>query len=239
MPLLDHFHPPLHPRHPWESFHGSWCNAIMRELNQALRPRFLAAFHVHLGMQVEADVAEFDTVQPATAEGNGAEGGVALATWTEVATHVLPAVFPDDIEVEVLDTRDGMVLVAVVEMVSPRNKDRADARSAFAAKCAAYLQKGIGVVVVDVVTSRLANLHNELMRLMHQSEAFDMASDAPVYTAAYRPVRRQEQNQIDTWLVPLAVGQPLPRVPLWLRGNGCFVLELEASYTRAREDSGL
>jgi pimeloyl-ACP methyl ester carboxylesterase len=28
MPLLDHFHPPLHPHHHWESFHSNWATRI-------------------------------------------------------------------------------------------------------------------------------------------------------------------------------------------------------------------
>src|SRR5918911_1729583 len=49
------------------------------------------------------------------------------------------AEFPDDIEVHVRDERDDARLVAVVELVSPRNKDRAESRRAFAAKGVAYL----------------------------------------------------------------------------------------------------
>ena len=53
--------------------------------------------------------------------------------------------YPDNLEVQVVDEREGLRLVAVVELVSPRNKDRADARDAFTAKCSAYLQRGVGV----------------------------------------------------------------------------------------------
>jgi hypothetical protein len=239
MPLLDHFHAPLHPRHPWESFHGSWCNAIMRQLNRLLRPRYFAAFQVHLGTQVEADVAEFEAATTALTEGNGA-GGLAIATWAPPAvTLTMPALFPDDIEVQVIDTRDGAVLVGVVEMVSPRNKDRQDARDAFTAKCAAYLQRGIGVVVVDVVTSRLANLHDELVDRLRQPGSCHMPEETGLYAACYRPVHRAESNAIDAWLMPLAVGQPLPTVPLALRGAGLVPVDLEQSYSGACEDSGL
>lgn len=33
MPLLDHFHPPLHPRHHWESFHSNWATRLADALN--------------------------------------------------------------------------------------------------------------------------------------------------------------------------------------------------------------
>src|SRR3954453_19309883 len=121
MPLLDHFHHPLHPTFPWESFHGSWCNAIMRQLNGMLRPRYFAAFQVRLGAEIEADVAEYDRSVGAA------------------ATH---------------------------------------------SKCAAYLQRGLGVVLVDGVTSRQANLHNELLGMLHQPDPTPL-EDSSLYAAAY------------------------------------------------------
>jgi hypothetical protein len=241
MPLLDHFHAPLHPRHAWESFHGSWCNAMMRQLNRLLRPRYLAQFHVRLGKEVEADVAEFKQPEVAVSLGNGpTEGGVAVATWAPTAVSLtMPAVFPDDIEVEVVDTRDGATLVAVVELVSPRNKDRQEARDAFTAKCGAYLQRGIGLVVVDIVTSRLANLHDALVDRLRQPPSFHVPEDTGQYAACYRPIHRKEADVIDTWLLRLTVGQSLLTVPLGLRGAGIVPLDLEPSYNWAREDSGL
>src|SRR5262245_21118973 len=117
MPLVDHFHPPLFPRHAWESFHSLWCGGILAQLNRQLPPRFYGQVQVHLGRKVEADVAEFDTGVFAAVEGNGDEGSVAVATWAPPkATATLDIVFPDDIEVQVYDTRDGAVLVAVVEL---------------------------------------------------------------------------------------------------------------------------
>jgi hypothetical protein len=36
------------------------------------------------------------------------------------------------------------------------------------------------------------------------------------------------------WLYPLAVGLPLPVVPLYLRGHGCIPLDLDATYAETR-----
>ena len=72
----------------------------------------------------------------------------------------------DEYEVRVYDVRRGRRLVAAIELVSPANKDRAGSRRTFAAKCAGYLKHGIGVVIVDVVTARAANLHEELFDLL-------------------------------------------------------------------------
>jgi hypothetical protein len=246
MPLLDHFHPPISTRLPsWESFPAVWTVVLADRLNQMLPRRYLAVVQTHLGNYVEADVAEFD--QPLEA-GNGAAeeevegggGGVAVQTWAPpVAELVAPAVFPDDFEVQLFEQRGGMRLVAVVELVSPGNKDRDESRRAFAAKCAAYLQRGIGLIVVDIVTERHFNLHNELVEMLRWPEPLQMPAGFFLYAVAYRPARRQEKNEIDLWPVPLGVGGPLPLLPLALKGTRAVPLDLEATYTDARQRSRL
>jgi len=226
MPLLDHFRPPLHPQRSWESFHARWATAIADTLDRTLPPRYFAEVHTRLGSQVEADIADFE--RPAEPSGNGPAAGV-----------VFPAVFPDDFEVEVRDARDDARLVAVVELVSPANKDRPETRRAFAAKCAAYLQRGIGLVVVDIVTVQQFNLHNEMVAALKFGEAFAMPADPHLYAIAYRPARRQETNQIDVWPGTLTVGGTLPLLPLALRGTRAIPLDLEASYTDACQRSRL
>jgi hypothetical protein len=241
MPLHDHFHPPLYPQRSWESFHSRWANCIADELHRVLPRRYFAEVQIHLGGQVEADVAEFERINESDGDsGNGAAPGVALKTWAPpAAVMVLPAVFPDDLEVHVRDQTDDARLVAVVELVSPRNKDRDDSRRAFAAKCAAYLQRGVGLVVLDIVTSRQFNLHNEMVRMLNWGEASLMPSDDLLYAAGYRPVRRQETNQIDVWPNPLSIGQSLLVVPLALRGASAVPLDLEATYNDACQRSRL
>lgn len=242
MPLLDHFHPPVSNELPsWESFHASWAMVIMERLNQMLPRRYKAVVQTHLGSYVEADVAEFE--QPIEAENGAAEGeagGVAVQTWAPPVTKlVAPAIFPDDFEVQVFEQRGGWRLVAVVELVSPRNKDRAESRRAFAAKCAAYLQRGIGLIVIDIVTERHFNLHNELAELLRWEESLQMPAAIFLYAMAYQPLRRQEKNEIDLWPAPLNVGSPLPLLPLALKGARAIPLDLEATYTDARQRSRL
>jgi hypothetical protein len=235
VPILDHFRPPLYPTHSWESFHMRWAGVIADTLDRTLPPRFFAEVHTHLGTQVSSDVAEFEQRAEQLQEGNGS-GSVAVQTWAPpTATTILPFVFPDDFEVRILDEREDARLVAVVELVSPRNKDRPEARRAFAAKCAAYLQRGIGVVVADIVTTRQANLHNELIDLLRLEELFRQAPDVFLAALAYRPAHRDGQDQVDVWDVPLHVGGPLPVLPLALRGIGSVPLDLEATYTEIRQ----
>jgi hypothetical protein len=236
VPILDHFRPPLYPTHSWESFHMRWAAVIADTLDRALPRRYFAEVHTHLGTQVSADVAEFERQAEARPDGDGAAGGVAVQTWAPpAATMVLPFVYPDDLEVRILDEREDAQLVAVVELVSPRNKDRPEACRAFAAKCAAYLQRGIGVVVADLVTTRQANLHNELVEVVRLGEAFRQATEVSLAALAYRPAHRDGQDQVDAWVVPLEVGGVLPVLPLALRGAGPVPLDLEAAYSETRQ----
>ncbi len=242
MPLMDHFHPPLALTRHWESFHGAWATEIMRLLNRTLLPEgYFAEAQVHIGGRVEVDVATFEHGPAHLAPPNGPATATAVETWAPPqAALVLPAVFPDEIEVQVFATSGGAMLVAAVELVSPSNKDRPETRRAFAAKCAGYLQQGVGLVVVDVVTERRANLHDELVGLLNLGGPFRFPTPADLYAAAYRPSRRDGAgDQIEVWPVPLAVGQPLPVVPLALRGGLTLPLDLEAPYAEARAGSRL
>ncbi len=239
MPLLDHFHPPVSERRSWEGFHGLWAAALVEKLNRdVLAEEYFADMQVHVGSPVEVDVA---TLTEAQATGGRGTAGTAVApVWAPPVTNlIVPAVFPDDIEVQVFATVTGAALVAAIELVSPGNKDRPEARRAFAAKCVTYLTRGIGLIVVDIVTNRLANLHNEVMGLLGHGEPFLLAPSATTYAVAYRPSRQAAGDQIELWPRLLPLGQPLPVLPLALRNAGVVPVDLEETYREARERSRL
>ena len=101
-------------------------------------------------------------------------------------------------------------------------------------------ERGIGLVIIDVVTERHANLHNELMEAIG-GENPTLMPDTPTYVSGYRPVHRRETdaNEIEVWPYSAAVGQPVPAVPLGLRGGPVVLLDLEGTYTAAIEATGL
>jgi hypothetical protein len=240
MPLIDHFHPPVLTTHSWESFHARWAVAICDRLN-ALLPsdRYLAEVQVTLGARIEADLAEFELEHPPSSHNSG-NGGVAVETWAPpVATRSIPFSFPDDIEVSVHDLREGKTLVGVVELVSPANKDRPEHRLAFTAKSLAYLHRGIGLLVVDIVTSRTANFHRLLLERLGEDGTADPPSASNLYAVAYRPAQREHSSQLDLWSVSLQLNQPLPELPLALRGSFFVPIDLEATYMEARQHQHL
>ncbi len=235
MPLLDHFHPPLSAERRWESFHSSWATRLADALTERwLPPNYIAEEHAHLGPSVEIDVATFARASSTAGEGGGAVATAGPKVWAPPAADgVLPAVFPDTFEVRVLSTDTGPRLVAAIELISPGNKDRAAQRRAFATKCASYLVQGISVIIVDIVTNRRANLHNEVLQLMGADEALQLPPEASLYAVAYRPLRRGNGDEIDVWRRPLALGEALPTLPLGLRGDLAIPVDFEAAYAEA------
>jgi hypothetical protein len=189
-----------------------------------------------MGTLVEVDVAAFEgdvTSGVEAGAGNGAATATAVAVWapprpTQTFAVDLPA--QDVFEVRVYDDARGARLVAAVELVSPGNKDRPAKRHAFAVKCAAYLQQQVSVVIVDVVTERRDNLHEELMRVIEREEPVLWAEPPPLYAVAYRTTKENDTWRMDTWAEVLTLGAALPTLPLWLASDLAVPLELEASY---------
>jgi hypothetical protein len=97
------------------------------------------------------------------------------------------------------------------------------------AKCESLLANGIGVLIVDVVTNRLANLHALLLeRLGHASP-----SDEPrLYACSYHAVKRNQQASVDIWTEELEIGKALPEMPLFLRAGPCVPVDLNDAYQR-------
>lgn len=227
MPLLDHFHPPLHGPRRWEGFHHGWATFIAQQLNQELPPSYFAESEISLGPELEIDVATLELTADAGRE-------TATAIWSPARSKFSAKVdFArlDSCEVRVYQELGGAELRGAIELVSPGNKDRAGSRRTFAAKCAGYLKHGIGLVIVDVVTARSANLHEELWKVLAvKSRRLAWESPTGLYAVAYRPVTLRKSPRVEVWAEPLALGKDLPVLPLWLTLDLCMPVRLEDSY---------
>lgn len=241
MPLLDHFHPPLSAHRRWQAFHSAWASGIARELNEdLLPPRYFAEPNVQVGGLVEIDLATFEET-PATARGEDLErcpegrprGSLATAVWSPPKPTIsLPVEFADlDLfEVRVMSDEEGPRLVAAIELVSPANKDRPTHRRAFATKCASYLQSGIGLVVVDIVTSRPGSPHAELLSVLQIRSGVAGDGGTDLSATAYRAISRAGESMLEGWAEALRVGSELPTLPLWIGAELSLPLALERSY---------
>lgn len=230
MPLLDHFHSPWKAAWPWEGIHSAWATEIAYGLNKDLLPDDYHALPlVTWGGRVEIDVATIHS-EPVTGSG---DGGIATATWAPPQPATTVAVdFPeqDVVEVQVIQSLGGAQLRAAIELLSPANKNRPRNRRHFARKCASYLERGVSVVLIDVVTDRLANMHAELLQALEVPAESIWQSPTNLYSVAYRGVLNNGQHYLEIWHEPLSLGSPLPTMPLWLEVDLCVPLRLEESY---------
>jgi hypothetical protein len=223
MTLLDHFRPPLSTRRHWHSFHNSWASNISAQLNQVLPVGYFAEANVQFG--IEIDVA---TMKEQDAESTGREE---LEAWSPNSPTLTlpwqPAI--ETVEVQVFSTREGPILAGAIELISPANKDRSNHRTAFVSKCESYLQQGVGLIIVDCVTTLQANLHAQLMQRLGLGA--EVGTDL-LYAIAYHALEVDGVARIDVWQEALRLETPLPTLPLWLKGGLCIPIHLDATYHR-------
>lgn len=239
MPLRDHFRPPLSEQASWEELHGQWPATLVQHLRKVLPEGYVAGPKVHLGAMIEVDVVAYEKDASEGFRGSGDGGGTATAVWAPPRpTLTVETELPDydEYEVRVYDARRGRQLVAAIELVSPANKDRPEHRNAFLGKCAALLQKGVAVSIVDLVTTRQANLYAELLRFLGQADATLGDEPPALYAASCRWLHREKRSRLEAWSYPLALGQPLPTLPLWLAETRVVPLDLDISYEQACRD---
>ncbi|MSR51758.1 MAG: DUF4058 family protein [Gemmataceae bacterium] len=225
MPLRDHFRPPVDLKSSWEALHAGWPAVIVQQLKKQLPDGFVAAPGVHRGTQCEVDFESYESDVPLYL--SAGEPSVALEI-------LLPDY--DEYEVRIYDAKRGRQLVAAIEIVSPANKDRPESRNAFIGKCAAMLQKGVAVSIVDLVTVRQPNLYCELMAFLGQKDP-RLCDDPPsIYASSCRWGPRKKRLLLECWSHRLALGQPLPALPIWLGPDLAILLDLEVSYEQACDD---
>src|SRR5262249_33879018 len=106
-----------------------------------------------------------------------------------------------------------------------------------AVKCVGYLQQGSSVVVVDTVTTRRADLNSTILSLLGVDIGAAAVPTATLSAVSYRAVGREEElQQLEVWPEPLALGQSLPTLPLWIASDFSVPLDLEASYAMTCAD---
>jgi hypothetical protein len=234
MPLRDHFRPPAERRHSWDELHGGWPALIVQQLFPILPTGFVAAPSVRLGRAFEMDVSPYERREHPSPAKTSEESGVAVATWAPPQpTLTLETELPDqdEYEVRIYDDRHGRRLVAAIEIVSPANKDRPESRRAFVAKAAALLQRDVCVSLVDLVTIRQFNLYADLLELIGGSGPMLGAAPPALYAVTVRGRKRiRKRPVLDAWFFPMALGQVLPTLPIWLDVDLGVSLNLETSY---------
>jgi hypothetical protein len=126
---------------------------------------------------------------------------------------------------------DGDV-VAVVEIVSPGNKDSRHALRAFARKAVEFFQAGVHLLIVDLFPPGPRDpqgIHKAIWDRV-RDEPFTLPSDKPLTVAAYAV-----GTETVAYVEPVAVGDALPDMPIFLTGDRYVPCPLEATYRTAWE----
>lgn len=240
MPLRDHFRPPVDEDLPWSTLYAGWASNLVEDLNENRLPDgFIAAERTYAGRIPEIDIAAWEKHSvPGPTGGNGtATLAVTAAVVAPDFTGVLKDNAVEETTIHIYAKR--RTLVAVIELVSPSNKDRPSERERFARKVASHLLSGVAVAVVDVVTTMHFNLHDAVAAVLAWSDDCKMPGTPTTYAVSYGPKMSDEHILADVWLRELAVGRPIPSIPLRHKTDVYVPLELEQTYVTACRKRGL
>ncbi len=232
MPLRDHFHAPVDDKHAWNELHAMWPAMIVQHLFQILPEGFVATPGVHLSTDFEIDIGVNEDDERIDAGIQSHDGGAATAIAPN-PTLTLETEFSkqDEFEVRIYDAKHGRRLVAAIELVSPRNKDRPESRRAFVGKVATLLQREVCVSIVDLVSIRQFSLYAELLDFIGRTDPSFGPSPPHLYAVTLRGRKPEGRKALlDLWHYPMAFGQTLPTLPLWLEPELRVQLPLETSY---------
>ncbi len=211
-------------------FHQRWISALSDVLNNGgLPPGYFALAEQIVG----GPVPDVLTLQaPGTNAQTDADGALAVATAPPRTRYVVRA------EVEryarkadrvTVRHRHGHV-IAVIEIVSPGNKDSRNALRTFVDKAADLMRQGIHLLVIDLFPPGNRDpqgIHKAIWDEIHE-EPFAPPTDKPLTLASYvgGPVNV-------AYVEPVAVGDFLPDMPLFLEAEVYVPAPLEATYQTA------
>ncbi len=225
------------PMHDWSkvqsgvyhNFHYRWIAAIMDRLNAGLLPNGMIAMAEQVIGGPEPDVV--------TLQQNDILFSVNEANATTM-TEALPqpkTQFVIPVATERYAAKANRVVVrhslgrvvAVVELVSPGNKDSRHALRSFVEKTVELLYDNINLLVIDPFppTSRdPQGIHKAIWDAI-TDEPFELPENRKLTLAAYQaaPVKT-------AFVEPFAVGSIIPDMPLFLHNDFYINVPLEAAY---------
>lgn len=123
------------------------------------------------------------------------------------------------------------VLIAAIELVSPRNKDRQSSKERSLSRYLGYLRQGVHLLLVDVFARPPRFSFADAL-------AADLGYEQPACPAPFALSYRVGEPMppgtfLADWLRPLRVGGALPTIPLALDVHQAVLIDLELTYVEA------
>jgi hypothetical protein len=237
------------PVHDWtlvdagvfHAFHTAWVGQIQAALNDGRLPgSYYALAEQHAGAAV-ADVlalhADGDGTAPARPPAPADVGGTAVADAPPRVRGRQTFGVPSGLHPRTVAVRhvSGHRIVALIEIVSPANKDRLRSVDRFAAEAAEALEADVHLLVADLLPPGRHDPFGMAAAVRQRLEANDEpAADGdrppgePLTLAAY-----DAGPPVEAYLDYLAVGASLPEMPLFLRPGRYVNVPLEETYAAA------
>ena len=232
------------PMHDWtrvnagiyHGFHHEWISEIGRALNRGLLPPEYYALPEQIATGFVPDVIALQRpilngYHPASSPGGGvllAEAPPRVRFREEFADA---GVFADKAKQVTIRHTSEHEIVAVIEIVSPGNKDSRFKLQSFVEKATALVRQGIHLMVIDPFPPTPQDphgIHKAIWDELAGDRGFALPADAPLTLASYRAGLRPE-----AFVEPTAVGTPLINMPVFLTPELYVPLPLEATYQAA------
>ena len=229
------------PAHDWRKvdagtfhhFHHGWIYEINQRLNGGMLPGgYYAMAEQHAGRAV-ADVLALHTGEDAVSDESDDGGVSVLVAPPQVGRKVVAsanATYRQLRRTIAVRHVSGHRVVALIEIVSPGNKDRETNVAEFAEKAQAALRAGVHLLVVDLFPFGKHDphgLHGAIWEPF-DAEDYEPPPNQPLMQAAYVADQLPE-----AYLVPFAVGETLTDMPLFLTHRGHIDIPLETTYQAA------
>ncbi|MBW3597700.1 MAG: DUF4058 family protein [Planctomycetes bacterium] len=226
------------PMHDWtrveagifHAFHHRWISAISDLLNTGILPEDYYALPEQVAAGFGPDVL---TLQDEASAGDETrEGGVAVQSRPQTR-------FTAESDGEFYRRKKSSVavrhvsgdrIVAIVEIISPGNKSTRYAFAALVEKACEFLEHRIHLLIVDPLPPGPRDpqgVHAAIWEHV-QEDSFQLPADKPLTLVAYECDRTTR-----AYIEPLAVGDALPEMPLFLAPGRYVEVPLEASYETA------
>lgn len=203
-------------------FHQGWTIALRNALNAGLLPPGYFAMAEQITGGPAPDVVTLDV---APRPELGAPTGAAVQNSppqvrTELDRYARTA------NRIIIHYPDGDV-VAVIEIVSPGNKSSRHAVHSFARKAVDFLAEGIHLLVVDLFPPGRRDpqgIHKVIWDRL-EDEPFTLPAGKPLTAVSYAA-----GDEIVAYIEPVAAGDPLPDMPVFLTPDRHILAPLESTY---------
>jgi hypothetical protein len=214
------------PAGAFHDFHQDWTIEIRRTLNRGLLPPGYSAVTDLRVNGWEPDVVTIQGSGPST------PAGLAVAHTPPRARQVARieselAAYARKANRITIRHELGNV-VAVIEVVSPGNKDSTHAIRSFTAKAIEFLRNGVNLFVIDLFPPTPRDpegIHQVIWGELTDEPFEPRPADKPLTVASY-----DAGNDLTAYVDPVAVGDRLPDAPLFLAPGRYVNIPLEATY---------